>query len=121
MTLTCTNSRFRQAYDTIDREKLCSIMLDFNIPRKLVRLTMENSESRVKIHGNLTDLLKINQGLKQKDGLAPMLLNLALEYAVRKTTVDTNLSLLHKSTQLAGYADDINILGRNLHTTRSCG
>jgi len=43
---------FRQAYDSIDREKLYSIMLDFNVPQKLVRLTrltMENSESRVKI------------------------------------------------------------------------
>jgi len=43
-----------------------------------------------------------------------MLFDLALEYAVRKTTVDTNASLLHKSTQLAGYADDIKNLGRNL-------
>jgi len=78
---------FRQAYDSIDREKLYSIMLDFNIPRELVRLTrltMENSESRVKIQGNLT-------GLKQRDGLATMLFNLALEYAVRKTTVDTKI------------------------------
>jgi len=63
----------------------------------------------VKIQGNLTDPFKINQGLKQGDGPAPMLFNLALEYAVRKTTVDTNASLLHKSIQLAGYADDINM------------
>jgi len=43
-----------------------------------------------------------------------MLFNLALECAVRKSTIDINASLLHKSTQLAGYADDINIIGRNL-------
>jgi len=92
---------FRQAYDSTDRDKLDSIMLDFNIPRKLVRLTrltMKNSESRVKIQGNLTDPFKINQGLKQGDGLAQMLFNLAFEYAVRNITVDTNASLLHKST-----------------------
>jgi len=108
---------FRQAYDSIDREKLYTIMLDFNIPRKLVRLTrltMENSESRVNIQGNLTDPFKLNQGLKQGDGLAPMLFNLALEYAARKTTANTNAALLHKSTQLARYADDINIVGRNV-------
>jgi len=82
---------------------------------------MENSESLVKIQWNLTDPFKINQGLKQGDGLAPMFCNLALEYAVRKTTVHSNASLLHKSTQLAGYAGDINILGKNLHTTRRRG
>jgi len=115
MTLLCT--KFTWISDSIDREKLYSIMVDFNIPRKLVRLTrqtMENSESRVKIQENLIDPFKINQGLKQGDVLAPMLFILALEYAVRKTTVDTNASLLHKSTQLAEYTDDINILGRNL-------
>lgn len=43
---------------------------------------MENSESRVKMQGNLTDPFKphleINQVLKQGDGLAQMLFNLAL-------------------------------------------
>jgi len=40
---------------------------------------MENSESSVKIQGNLTDPFKVNQSLKQPDGLAPMFFNLALE------------------------------------------
>lgn len=43
-----------------------------------------------------------------------MLFNLALEGVVRRIGVDTNGTLIYKSKQLAGYADDINCLARSL-------
>jgi len=55
---------FRKAYDSIDREKLYGIMLDFNISRKLLRLTrltMENSKNRVKIQGNLIERREMDE------------------------------------------------------------
>jgi sorting nexin-29 len=77
---------FKQAYDSIQREKLYGIMHEFNIPNKLIRLvraTMRNSEAQVKIQAQLTKPFKIRQGLKQGDGLALSLFNLALEYAIK--------------------------------------
>jgi hypothetical protein len=77
---------FKQAYDSIQREKLYRTMHESNIPIKLIRVvraTMRNSEAQVKIQAQLTEPFKIRQGLKQGDGLAPSLFNLALEYATK--------------------------------------
>jgi sorting nexin-29 len=81
---------FKQAYDSIQREKLYRTMHEFNIAIKLIRVvraTMRNSEAQVKIQAQLTEPFKKRQGLKQGDGLTPSLFNLALEYAIKKLTV----------------------------------
>lgn len=54
----------------------------------------------------------MNKGLKQGDGLAPLLFNLALEYVIRKSNINTEGTLVYKSVQIAAYADDINIMAR---------
>jgi hypothetical protein len=80
---------FKQAYDSIQQEKLYRIMHEFNIPNKVIRLvtaTMRNSEAQVKIQTQLTKPFKIRQGLKQGNGLAPSLLKLALEHVIKKVT-----------------------------------
>ena len=65
---------FRQAYDSINRDKLYTIMHEFGIPGKLVRLTqvtMQQTEAQVKVDSQLTEPINITRGLKQGDGLAP--------------------------------------------------
>jgi hypothetical protein len=74
---------FRQAYGHINREKLYEAMIHFLIPVKiirLVRLTMTSTESQVRVQTELKDSIATEQGLKQGDGLAPLLFNLALEF-----------------------------------------
>jgi hypothetical protein len=73
---------------------------------------MENSTYHVKIGTIMNDGFKITTGLKQGDGLAPSLFNIALKYVIRKLSVQTTSTIFHKSIQLIGYADDINIMGR---------
>ncbi|KAJ4426844.1 hypothetical protein ANN_26643 [Periplaneta americana] len=63
-------------------------------------------------------LVLLPQGLKQGAGLAPLLFNLALESAIRKLRVDTRGTLLYKTAQLVGYADDINLMGRTTRTVK---
>jgi hypothetical protein len=90
-------------------------MVHFGIPNKLIRLTkatMENSTYYVKIGTIMMDGFTVETGLKQGDGLAPNLFNIALEYVVTQLSVQTTSSIFHKSVQLIGYADDINIMGR---------
>jgi len=106
---------FQKAYDSIRRDKLYAIMAHFGILDKLIRLmkaTMENSTYHVKIGTIMTDGFKVRTGLKQGDGLAPNLFNIALEYIIRQLSVQTTSTIFHKSVQLIGYADDINIMGR---------
>jgi sorting nexin-29 len=78
---------FKQAYDSIQREKFYTIMYEFGLPPKLVRpvrATMTGTETQVNVQTELTNTFEISKGLKQGDELAPMLFNLALEYVIRK-------------------------------------
>jgi len=106
---------FQKAYDSIRGDKLYAIMAHFGIPNKLIRLTkatMENSTYYVKIGTIMTDCFKVGTGLQQEDELAPNLYNIALEYVIRQLSVQTTQTVFHKSVQLIGYADDMNIMGR---------
>ena len=107
---------FRSAYYTVKREGLYNAMSEFNIPNKLVRLTrmtIENTKSRVRIQSDLTDPITAKKGLRQGDSLACLLFNLALEMAVRKAGIQTNVTIFYKLVQLLAYADDIDIIARS--------
>jgi hypothetical protein len=86
-------------------------MTHFRIPNKLIRLTkatMEDSTYYVEI---MTDGFKVGNGLKQGDGLAPNLFNIALEYVIRQLSLQVTSTIYHKAAQLIGYADNINVMG----------
>ena len=44
--------------------------------------------NRVRVGKNLSDMFPIRNGLKQGDALSPLLLNFALEYAIRRVQVN---------------------------------
>jgi hypothetical protein len=76
-----------KAYDSVKREVRYNILLEFGIPKKLVRLIkmcLNETYSKVRVGEILSDKLHIRNGLKQGDALSPMLFNFALEYAIRK-------------------------------------
>ena len=77
---------FKIAYDSLRREVLCNIVIEFGIPMKLVRLiTMCVNEiySRDWVGKHLSDIFPIMNGLKQGENLSPLLSSFALEYAIR--------------------------------------
>jgi sorting nexin-29 len=58
---------FKQAYNSMQRKKLDTIMYEFGITPKLVRLvraTMTHTEAQVKVQTDLTTTFKTEQGLK---------------------------------------------------------
>ena len=67
---------------------------------------------------NMSDIFPIKNGLKQWDALSPLLLNFALEYAIRKIKVKQDGWKLNGTHQLLVYADHVNILGRSIHTIK---
>jgi hypothetical protein len=78
---------FKKVYDSIKREVLYNILLEFGIPKKLVsliKMCLNETYCKVRIGKLLPDKFPIQNGLKQGDALLPLFFNFALEYAIRK-------------------------------------
>ena len=72
---------FKKVYDSFRREGLYNILIEFGIPKKLLRLIkmcLTETYSRVRVGKNLSDMFPIRNGLKQGAALSPLLFNFAL-------------------------------------------
>jgi hypothetical protein len=78
---------FKNAYDSVNREVLYNIIIEFGVLMKLARLTdmcLNETCSKLLICKHLSYTFPIQNGLKQGDALMPLLFKFALEYAIRK-------------------------------------
>jgi hypothetical protein len=82
---------FKKNYNSVRREVLYNVLIEFGILMKLVRLIkmrVNENYGRVRVDKHLSDILPIRNGLKQRDALSPLLFNVALEYAIRSVQVN---------------------------------
>ena len=56
---------------------------------------------------------KVNKVLRQRDAIAPLLFNIVLEIAIRRSNVETWGTIFDKCSQIMAYAADV-IMGRRL-------
>jgi hypothetical protein len=112
---------FKKAYDSFRQEVLFSILIEFGVPMKLVRLTkmcLNETYNKVCIGKHLSDNFPVQSGLHHGDALLPLLFNFPLEYACRKVQ-DNQVGLkLNGIHWVLIYADYVNLLGDNIDTTK---
>ena len=101
-----------------------NILIEFGVPKKLVRLIkicLTETYSRVWVGNDLSDMFPIRNVLKQGDALSSLLFNFALEYAIRRVQVNQDCLKLNGTHQFLVYDDDVNILGGSVHTVKENG
>ena len=62
------------------------LLIEFGIPmrlERLIKMCLNETYNRVQGRKQLSDMFPVENGLKQGDALAPLLLNFVLEYAIR--------------------------------------
>ena len=110
---------FKKANDSVRREALYNILVEFGVPLKLIRLIkmcLTETYSRVRTGKNSSDVFPIRNCLKQGDALSPLLFNFAVVCAIRRVQVNQDGLKLNGTHHLLVYADDVNILGGSVHT-----
>jgi len=88
---------------------------------KLVRLTkmcLIEMYNRVRIGKHLCDTFPFRNDLKQEVALLPLFFNATLQYAIRRVQVNQNGLKLKVTHQLLFYVDDVNTLGKSVHTVK---
>jgi sorting nexin-29 len=95
---------FKKAYDSVRREVLYNIFIEFGVPMEIVRLIkicLNAGYSKVHIGKYLCDTFPIQNGPKQGDASSPLLFTFAVEYAITKVP-GNHVGLKLNETSAAG-------------------
>jgi len=80
---------------------------------RLVKMTLTNTNRKVKIQGKLSPSFETVIGLRQGNLLSTLLFNLCMEKIVRNVRINPGGTIYNRTRQYLAYADDVVILGRS--------
>lgn len=107
---------FRRVYDRIKYTKLYEAMIELGIPPKLTSLIKMSMEDVCCTEQSLNSKsFGSDKSLRQRDVLACLLFNIALEKVIRDSDIQVTGTIFSKFVQLLGYSDDIDMVARSLN------
>ena len=114
---------FSKAFDSIHREKLMEILSAYGVPTKIVEainILYKDTVAQVLTPDGDTEFFDVVAGVLQGDTLAPFLFIVALDYALREATRDTEIGFMTEKRQSSrqpavyitdtDFADDLALL-----------
>ena len=114
---------FMKAYDSVDRRSLMNTLDEFGVDRKttaLIKQTLTDTMAKVRFQGELSEEFEIKTGLRQGDGLSPLLFNILLEKIIREFGKALDLKNIRgvaigrsNHYRCLAFADDIALLAEN--------
>jgi len=81
----------KKDYDSVRKEVLYKILIEFGIPRKpvtLIKMSLTKTYRTVQLCKNVSDRFTIRNVSKQGNALSRMLFNFGLEYAIRRVQLN---------------------------------
>uniref|UniRef100_A0A8D8Q0R7 Craniofacial development protein 2 n=1 Tax=Cacopsylla melanoneura TaxID=428564 RepID=A0A8D8Q0R7_9HEMI len=103
---------FRKSYDCLIRNAIWNAMHELSIPRKLVNLVKQccmGAVNKVRVGGEMSSAFEVETGLKQGDGISPLLFNITLQKVIQDLWQDETLIC-----KLLAFADDIAMIGNTM-------
>ena len=113
---------FKKAYDSIDRQTLFDTLEEYSVDRKtmsLIKQTLSDTISKIKFLGEISEPFEIHTGVRQGDGLSPLLFNIVLDKIIKKWENQVKGIQLGKTyanktiIKCLAFADDLVILSNN--------
>jgi len=110
---------FKQAFDSVGKQKIIQILQELRVPNRLVRLinmTIQNTEASVKIENLTYNPFSITSGVRQGDPFSAKIFSLILDAVIKELILRVDLSL--KLKQIVAYAVDVALVARSLEALK---
>jgi hypothetical protein len=120
--LSASYKMLSKAYDSVRRDVLYNILIEFRVPSKLVKLIkmcLNKTYSKVGMCKYLYDSFPIQDDLPQKYALSPPHFNFDLECAIRKAQENQARLKLNGTYLQLVHADEVYLLGDNIDAIKT--
>jgi Reverse transcriptase (RNA-dependent DNA polymerase) len=110
--IVCTFVDFKKAYDSVDRQALFNILEELGLDSKtlqLIKETLTDTTSKVKFMGEISEPFIVKTGVRQGDGLSPLLFNLVLDKVIKEWEKELKNQALWKPIRIGRPKDKIEI------------
>jgi hypothetical protein len=112
---------FKRVNDSIRREVLYNIVIEFEVPTKrvkFIKICLNKTYNKVRTVNYYSGTFPIQNGLKQGDALRTLLFNFALVYTIMKVQLNEVRLKINGTPQVLVYVDDVNVVRGNINAVK---